>query len=406
MDYRGRRQRLLERFDDGLILVRGAGGRGVNRNFLYLTGLDEPRAALLMASQGVRIETGRSYPGPDYVSGRVVRQVLFLPPEDPLAARWGEDASATLGSLEPDEVGVDAILAEGALPVVLDAALSAGRSLHYVRATTPSLVAEPDVDTVFVERVRRNFFGNAVLDATPAVQEMRRLKDDDEVRAIERSIEVTAEALEAVLARLSPGVAERELEAEIVRVYRKHGAVHSFDPIVGSGANANKLHYVKNEGTVSPGDLVLVDTGASVDGYSADVTRTYPAGGRFDTRQREVYEAVLAAQRAAIEACAPGALLADVHARAFEVIADAGFGDFFPHGTGHHLGLETHDVGDLYRPLEPGAVVTIEPGVYLPEEGIGVRIEDDVLVTAAGRRNLSERIPKGVKEIEAVMASR
>ncbi len=406
MNHEARRRQLLEDVGAGLILVRGAGAGGVNRNFLYLTGIDEPRASLLMAPEGVRIETGRAHPGPNYVRGRMVRQVLFLPPADPLAARWGEDAATTLGSSSAEEMGVDAVLPESALHTVLAAALAAGPALHYVRAVPPSLSAAADTDTGFVELVRRNFFDVQVVDATPRVHEMRRLKDDDEVRAIERSVEVTAHALEAALRTMQAGRGERELEAEIVRTYRRHGAVHAFDPIVASGANATRLHYTENGGTLSAGDLLLIDTGASVDGYSGDLSRTYPVDGRFTDRQREVYETVLRAQQTAIDACRPGTLLAEVHERAFEVIAESGFADFFVHGIGHHLGLETHDVGDPHRPLEPGAVITIEPGIYIPDEGIGVRIEDDVLVTERGPRNLSEAVPKSIEEIEARLANR
>jgi len=198
---------------------------------------------------------------------------------------------------------------------------------------------------------------------------------------------------------------EHELEAEIVRVYRKHGGTHAFDPIIGCGPNALQLHYTANSGPIEAGRLTLIDTGASIDGYQADITRTIPVDGRFTERQREIYETVLAAQQAVIDRCKPGALVGELHAEAFEKIADAGYGQYFVHGTSHHLGLETHDVGDPERPLASGAVITVEPGIYIPEEEIGIRIEDDVLITADGHRVLSEAIPKSITAIEQRMTA-
>jgi Xaa-Pro aminopeptidase len=233
---------------------------------------------------------------------------------------------------------------------------------------------------------------------------MRRLKDDAEVGAIRRAIDVTDEALGAVARRLAPGVREHELEAEIVRVYRAHGATHAFEPIVGTGTNALKLHYVKNAATLEAGQLVLVDTGATVDGYRSDITRTLPVSGKFSSRQRAIYDAVLAAEEAAIALCRPGSTIGEIHARSHEVIAAAGFGEHYIHGIGHHLGLETHDVGDVHGPLEAGCVLTIEPGVYAPDDGIGVRIEDDVLVAKDGPVVLSAAIPRTAEAVERWIA--
>ena len=148
------------------------------------------------------------------------------------------------------------------------------------------------------------------------------------------------------------------------------------------------------------GRILLVDTGARLHGYCSDLTRCFPVAGVFTPRQRAVYDAVLEAQQAAIAACRPGATLADVHESAWHSLARAGFGPGFVHGTSHHLGIETHDAGDVHAPLEPGCVITVEPGVYLPDESLGIRIEDDVLVTAAGARVLSAAIPSDPDEIE------
>jgi Xaa-Pro aminopeptidase len=398
--YSQRRARLLEQVPDGVLLVRGAASSGTNPAFRYLTGFGEPRGALLLAPGGVRIGTGRQHPGPDYVRGRMVHQLLLLPAANPLAARWGEDSSATLESVDAESIGVDAVLNASSLDGLLAAALGPSGTLRYVRARPGALGNAANVDAAFVERVRRDLFGVRVEDATPLLDAMRSVKDGAEVQAIERSVAVTSEALERAMSAVKAGMREFELEAVITGTYRVHGAEHAFDPIVAAGPNAMLLHYGENNGPIEPGGLVLVDTGASLDGYAADVTRTFPVDGTFTDRQREVYEAVLRAQEATIAECRPGALIADLHARAFEVVADAGFGDHFPHGTCHHLGLETHDAGDVHAALHPGAVITVEPGVYLADEEIGVRIEDDVLITEDGHRVLSAAIPKQVADVE------
>lgn len=399
-----RREELMQELSDGIVLVRGRAGIGLNASFFYLTGIAEPRGALLLAASGVRIGFGRMHPGADYVHGQQARQILFLPARDPLAAQWGEDAAATAESVSAEKSGVDAVLPATELEAVLDSCLSTASVLHLVRGTAPTLSGGADADASLATRISERFLNLDVRDASAAVHAMRAAKDDGEVAAIERAIEVTAEAFDRVLRSVRPGLQEHELEAEIARTYRAHGATHAFDPIVACGERALQLHYRNNRGPVSSGELLLVDSGASLDEYKADITRTYPVDGRFDERQRQVYEAVLAAQEAVIADCKPGVLLGDLHRRAYAVIDGAGFGEYFIHGTSHHLGLETHDVGDVHRPLAAGAVITVEPGIYLPEERLGVRIEDDVLITASGCRVLSEAIPKTIEEIERRMA--
>ncbi len=402
--YRKRREALMSQHGEGLILIRGAARDGVNPNFAYLTGLNEPRAALLLAPQGARIDIGPRHPGPDYVRGRMARQILFLPVSDALAARWGEDASATVDRVGSEQVQVGAVLALDEMEAVLGRVLQAAPVLHYVRGGLPSLAGDDDDDAVFLSRVRARFFGVTVRDATPSVHEMRRAKDVGEVAAIERSIEVTREALDRVLGELRADMHEHEIEGEISRVYRNHGARHAFDPIVACGLNAVFPHYRANSARIEAGRLLLIDTGAELNGYRSDVTRTLPVDGKFDERQRKIYETVLRAQREAIALCRPGELIADIHAKAYQVIGDSGFGEYFIHGTSHHLGLETHDAGDIHRPLIEGAVITVEPGIYIPDESIGVRIEDDVLITPDGPRVLSDSIPTSVEEIERRMA--
>jgi Xaa-Pro aminopeptidase len=405
--YTERRERLMTVLPDGLILVRGAGpGSSVNPNFLYLTGIAESRATLLLAPGRTRVETYRRYPGRDYIRGRMVRQILFLPGRDPLAARWGEDAAVTAQNAEREALGVDAVFADSELDEVLARALTGVEILRVVGAGAPTLTGEPDADSLFVERIGRRFFGLSLRDATDFVHDMRRVKGPDEIDRIQRAVDVVGEGHLRVMRLVEPGLREYRLEAELEHVWRSSGGTAAFPTIVASGPNALLLHYRAGDRELRDGELVLVDAGARIDGYRSDVTRTFPVNGTFTPRQKEIYEVVLRAQEAAMALCRPGTLIEDVHSAAYDVIAEAGFGRYFIHGTSHYLGLETHDAGDVYQPLEPGVVLTVEPGIYIPDEGIGVRIEDVVLITGDGFRNLSGNIPRTVEEIERVMRSR
>jgi Xaa-Pro aminopeptidase len=405
--YSERRERLMAALPDGLILVRAAGRDGrVNPNFLYLTGVSEPGGALLLAPGRTRIETYRRYPGRDYIRGRMVRQILFLPGRDPLAARWGEDAAVTAQAADREALGVDAVFAADELDEVLSRALTGAEVLHVVRSRVPALSPEPDPDAQFVDRLSRRFFGLTVTDATDRVHDLRRVKDREEVRKIQEAVDVVGEGHARIMRMVRPGLREYQLEAELEHAWRSRGGTPAFPTIVASGPNAVLLHYRAGDRELEDGELVLVDAGANIDGYRSDVTRTIPVNGTFTPRQREIYEVVLRAQDAAMALCRPGALMENIHSAAYDVIAEAGFGSYFIHGTSHYLGLETHDAGDVYEPLEPGVVLTVEPGIYIPEEGIGVRIEDVVLVTGDGFRNLSGEIPRTVEDIERAMRSR
>jgi len=400
-----RRIRLLERFPDGLILVRGAGAGGVNPNFFYLTGLREPSGVLALSASGLRVSTGKDHPGPDYLSGRFASQVLFLPSSDPVAAQWGEDARATYEGTHEEAIGVDAVLPAREFAQRLTGWLQGAARLEYVRSAS-AVVEGVDEDARFIDSIRNRFLNVELRDATAAVAGFRTVKDDVELAAMERAAAVTATGFARVLGSLRPGMIEHQLDAELIAAYREAGAGHAFGPIVGAGRNALKLHYRDNDGPIREEDLVLVDSGARLDGYCADVTRTFPASGVFSARQRDLYEVVLAAQEAAIEAIRPGVLLGELHATAWRTIEDAGHGAAFIHGIGHHLGIETHDAGDIHQPLRAGSVITIEPGMYLADEGVGIRIEDDVLVTPDGFRVLTAGIPKTIDEIEASMTGR
>jgi len=240
--------------------------------------------------------------------------------------------------------------------------------------------------------------------ARDAIAAMRLVKDEHELTRLRRAIDITCVALGEVARSLEPGQREFEMDALLRYVFRREGAERAgFPSIFGSGPNSCVLHYNRNDRTMRAGDLVVCDVGAEYGRYSADVTRTFPVSGRFTKEQRRVYDAVLRAQDAGIAAVKPGARVRDVHEAARRVLEEEGLARYFFHGTSHWLGLDVHDVGDYDTPLAPGMVLTVEPGAYIAETEIGVRIEDDVLVTATGGELLSSGVPRTVDEIEALM---
>jgi Xaa-Pro aminopeptidase len=267
------------------------------------------------------------------------------------------------------------------------------------------------------------------------LHEMRLFKGPEEIRLMKRAAKISANAHRRAMQTCKPGMMEYEIEAELLYEFKKGGSPFpAYPPIVGGGANGCILHYTENNAELKPGDLLLIDAGAEIDGYAADVTRTFPVSGRYSGEQRAIYELVLAAQQAAIEQVRPGKHWNDPHENAVRVLTqglkDLGLlngavdghienGDykrFYMHRTGHWLGMDVHDVGDYklddtWRLLEPGMVLTVEPGLYIATasdipvgfRNIGVRIEDDVLVTRDGNEVLSRDAPKAVDEIESLM---
>ncbi|MEJ6476648.1 Xaa-Pro aminopeptidase [Pseudoalteromonas piscicida] len=274
-----------------------------------------------------------------------------------------------------------------------------------------------------------------IKDIRPLVHEMRLFKSDAEVALMREAGKISAQAHVRAMQFAKPGATEYQLEAEIHHHYAMNGARHpAYGTIVGGGINATILHYTDNCDVLKDGDLVLIDSGCELEGYAADITRTFPVNGKFSEAQSKIYNLVLAAQQAAFEAVKPGSTLVKANQAAMKVLTqglvDLGIlaGDvdelvaaqackaFYMHGLGHWLGLDVHDVGEYKldeadRPFEPGMVLTIEPGLYFDEEaqvpdeykGIGIRIEDDLLITESGFENLTVQVPKTIAEIEALM---
>jgi Xaa-Pro aminopeptidase len=252
-------------------------------------------------------------------------------------------------------------------------------------------------------------------DAGPEIARLRVIKSSAEITLIEKSTDATIPAHLAAWKKVKPGAYEYEIAATMTNVYFERGCErNAYAPIVGSGPNSVILHYMANHRRVDRGEVVLMDVGAECSDYATDVTRTVPAGGKFSARQREIYDIVLGAQKAAIAEIRPGVVMrggnGSLQQVAYDYINTHGkdlhgepLGKYFTHGLGHFVGLDVHDPGDLNWPLQAGMVITIEPGIYIPEENIGIRIEDTLLVTQDGARNLSGALPREISEIEKLV---
>ena len=362
-EYKERRERLEQRIKGNVLVLRAAPEEELveyqqERNFYYLTGFDEPNAILLLDAA--------STPPEDF---------LFLPERKPLEERW------TGTKLGP---GPEAETATGFSKVLP--------------------VSEFDATLKKASERAKSVYG--VKEVVNDIAHLRQTKSPTEVALLEKAVRITLKAQEAAARTIAPGVMEYEVEAALEYEFRRNGAERpGFPSIVGSGPFSTILHYDKNTRRMESGDVVVVDIGAEWGGYSADVTRTYPVSGKFSPRQREIYQIVLDAQKAAMAKIKPGVTFRDIHQASSSYIRSKGYEKYFIHGTSHHIGLEVHDAGSTERPLEPNMVITVEPGIYISEEQLGVRIEDDVVVTPTGYRMLST-FPKEIDEIEALVQKR
>ena len=430
LPFRARRDRLLARMDaagGGIAILPTAPERTRNRDahypyrhdsyFYYLSGFREPEAVLVL------------------VAGETPRQILFCREKneereiwdgyrhgpDAASALFGFDEAWTIGELEkrlPDLLANQAVLWCGlGYDNEWDARIMS--ALNAVRANARTGVTPP----------------HSVRDLRADLDEMRLIKDASELNTMRRAASLSAAAHCRAMQQTRPGRFEYEIEAELLHTFRSKGSqAPAYTSIVASGVNACVLHYVENERRMRDGELLLIDAGCELDGYASDISRTFPVNGRFSGPQRDVYELVLASQHAARAAIRPGAHWNEPHEAAVEVLArgmiDLGLlrgsfdevmekGDyrrFYMHRTGHWLGMDVHDAGEYklggeWRPLEPGMVLTVEPGCYIrpsadvPEAfwNIGIRIEDDAVVTAEGCEYITDGVPREIDQIEALM---
>ncbi|MGA1017781.1 MAG: aminopeptidase P N-terminal domain-containing protein [Phycisphaerales bacterium] len=395
-EYASRRERVLAELKSkqkgavALLFAGDARGEDPYRphpHFEYLTGIDDEPGAMLLLDPNEPVASRRA--------------VLFLRPLDPEVERW-DGLREGIGSSLRTRYGIATIMRHRYLGRTLSTATVRAKRLcclhppaHFDHPLSPDL----DLFRKLAERIP----GTEIVADADLLPRMRAAKSPAEVAMIRHAASITRAGFLAAMRSIRAGLDEYQVESTLDGAYRAgNSRRHAFRPIVGAGINATVLHYHGNCEPLESGDLVLIDSGAEFGGYASDVTRTLPIDGRFTKRQREIYEIVLKALDAGIKACRPGKRLSDVDAAARKVVTAAGYGDCFPHGTGHHLGLEVHDATPD-EPLRVGAVLTVEPGIYLPDERIGIRIEDDIEVTAKGPRNLTRDVPRTVAEIERAM---
>jgi Xaa-Pro aminopeptidase len=394
-EYRDRRERLLRALKGSVAVVFAGEGSPplvgrweAHRHFVYLTGIDDEANAAVLFD-----------PTSDDPKKRIV---LFLRPLNIEMEKW-DGYRREIGPALKESTGFATIMRAGSLPASITAAARRGKKLACLHpfAVYPAAVSP---DLAAFQQVTQRVPGVSIEDRSMLLPELRAVKSSAELKLMKRAILATAAGFHGLLhGVVKPGVNERIIADALEFTYRQFGAdTLAFNTIVGSGVNGTVLHYMANDRPVGAGELIVIDTGASYRGYAADITRTFPADGRFTDDQRQVYDVVLAAQLAAIKAVRPGNKMSDVDAAARDVIDKAGLGHAFIHNIGHQLGLEVHDVTPD-GPLKPGMVVTIEPGVYLPERKLGVRIEDDILVTTTGNQNLTVAVPKTAADVEEAM---
>jgi len=393
--YRERRARLMAQMKDGVAVVYGpreinlgsntAPIDGAASDFFYLTGIrDVAGAAILLA------------PGERY------REVLFLPNRNPDTDRY-EGVSLPIGGEVRRRTGFERVTRIGGLgPALIEIAARAGKMRYLGPLVSPDAAVPRELE--LYGKVAARAPGTSTVNNSGLIRAMRTAKEPREIELIRKAIAATGVGMRAAMQAARPGMTEEQLRIVIEDGFRRAGTNRlAFPTIVGVARNSTVLHYQDGNNVIRAGDLILCDIGAEVDYYAADVTRTFPVDGRFTPEQRGIYETVLAAQEAAASRLRAGAVYDDAQVAANQVMDRAGHRDDFWHGLGHFVGLDVHDVGDYAKPLPAGAVVTIEPGIYLPERQIGVRIEDDFLITATGAENMSRAIPRTVAEVEAAM---
>lgn len=387
-------------------------------DFLYLTGFDEPDSIAVITP------------------GREQKYTLFVRPRDPAQEIWVGRRAGVEGA--KTELGADEAFPIAEFNEKLLDLLDGSKVLYYRLGVNEEMDKQLISAIASVRTLNRKPIAvpQTIIDPATIVHEMRVIKSDEEIEIMQTAADIAAEAHVEAMKAVRPGMKEYEVEALIEQIFRRRGANGpAYTSIVGAGANATVLHYINNDGELRDGELLLVDAGAEYKGYASDITRTFPISGRYSQGQREIYDLVLKAQMACVDLVRPGTTHEQLKQHSIEVLTEGmvelgllkgspeelikekKYEQFYMHGLGHMLGIDVHDVGVYYqdkksRPLEPGVVMTVEPGIYvapdtkdIPEKylGIGVRIEDDVLCTNNGPRVLTSKVPKQAEEIEALM---
>lgn len=419
-DYHARREKLASQLNGGIALVfappeaegpNDLYGYRPDDNFYYLTGWPEPGAVVLVAS--AREATGA-------MPTRAFTEILFLPKRNLSQEQW---TGPKLGPENPEAATTTGFARVEPLENLRDelVKLVPPRTSIYTDVPVAGEISNSKEAIHWLQTSNAFPVGTSYEDIRPILGSLRTVKDAGEVELIRNAVNASVAAQLAAIRAIKPGMTEREVSSLLQYEWGKRGCERpAYAPIVGSGLNSTVLHYSEDSGTIRAGDLVLMDAAGEYSLYASDITRTVPASGKFSPRQREIYEIVLGAQRAAIAAFQSGKSHLQrnqpdsIHDVAFNYINTHGkdlhgqpLGKYFFHGVGHYVGLNVHDPDDYSVPLGPGMVFTIEPGIYIPEEKIGVRIEDDFYVEPDGKLvNLSGSLPQTPDQIEQLMSGK
>ena len=347
-------------------------------DFLWLTGVNEKGGWLVL-----------------HPKGKFIKTALYLRSRDPEAERWTGPRDPLSPALK-DKFGVDAVRRGKGDRVLLELGQEAG---CLAILAPPTL--KDDRDDVAALRQAASALGVRLVYKRQLLERLREAHGPEELALMEQAIAITRKGHEAAARATIPGISERDVQTQLEYAFFAAGATGlSYSSIVGSGENGAVLHWDQNSRMLRDGDLVVVDAAAEYGRYAADVTRTFPVSGRFSEEQAKAYRAVYQAQEDIFATIRAGATMPDLQRAAENSLRKAGYLDKFIHGFGHFVGLDVHDAGDYLGPLPAGAVITVEPGIYLPERGFGVRIEDEVLVTESGYRLLTKGFPRKLEDVE------
>jgi Xaa-Pro aminopeptidase len=382
-----------------------------HRDILYLSGVDQEESMLVL------------FPN---ASNPNQREVLFLKETSELIAIWEGEKLTKEAAFETS--GIKTVYWLNQFETIFNQLMSEAEGIYF--NTNEHLRANTEVQTRedrFIEKCKTNYPAHQVYKSAPILHAIRSVKEQEEIALMQTACDITKKGVQRVLDFLKPGVWEYELEAEISHEFlRNRSKGFAYTPIIASGKNACVLHYIENNMQCKDGDVILMDFGAEYANYASDLTRSFPVNGRYSDRQRAVYNAVLHVKKEAEKLLVPGTLIPEYHKEVGKImeaelvklkLIDAtdiknqnpdwpAYKKYFMHGTSHHIGLDTHDSGLYHKPIEAGMVFTCEPGIYIPEENLGIRLEDDLVVQAKGApKNLMATIPLEAEEIEDIMNS-
>ena len=380
-----------------------------HRDILALSGVDQEESILVL------------FPN---ASNPAHREVLFLKETSDLIAIWEGEKLTKQAAFETS--GIKTVYWLQQFPTIFKQIMAEASGIYL--NTNEHLRANTEVETRedrFIKKVKQDFPAHQVFKAAPIMHKIRSIKHNLEIELMQRACKITEAGVRRLLGFIKPGVWEYEIEAELAHEFlRNRSKGFAYTPIVASGKNACVLHYIENNQQCKDGDVILLDVGAEYANYSSDLTRCIPVNGKFTTRQKEVYNAVLHVKKEAEKLLVPGTIMAEYHKQVGHLMEEQlvnlglismediktqnpdwpAYKKYFMHGTSHFLGLDTHDVGLWHEPIQAGMVFTCEPGIYIPEEGLGIRLEDDLVVQETGAPfNLMKDIPLEAEEIEALM---